>query len=201
MMATPQEDVGADGKALGGVAVAVTFQLDCKSECACPKFQQESKIKPPSSIRLNFLFVKFPCIFVLIHVEKYSGTKCMRLLLSYTNFLENNITSPQNQFFSKRKSILPQQQPSPLRCINPTTSPGPPEWRLPRLRHELLSSAAPATSPVRVHRGTPGVVDAAAAGEGYGGRSGQGGQGKGQGGMWWVEVGGIGWMMWVDMNQ
>ena len=50
----------------------------------------------------------------------------------------------------------------------------------PTVPNILSKPAAPAA--VRVHRGAPGVVDAAAAREGYGARSSQGHQGQSQGG-------------------
>ena len=105
---------------------------------------------------------------------------------------------PQKAFFLNLK-----QHPTVPNILSKTNLPlqrccrvGPLERRLPRLRHELLSSAAPATRAVRVHRGAPGVVDAAAAGEGYGARSSQGYQGQSRGGV--VRV--VGWMMVGDMN-
>lgn len=139
------------------------------------------------------MFRKDTFIFALIHARKLCLKKACTCLVPsfYPHHFPGGsyLTPPNINFCIQMKNYHPTTTTttlsSPPRCINspPPTSQGPPEWRLPRLRHELLSSAAPATRAVRVHRGTPGVVDAAAAGEGYGGRSCQGGQGKGQGGM------------------
>ena len=160
------------------MGVAVTFQRDFESKCASPKFQQESQTKPPLS-KIYSMFCKDTFIFTLIHAKKLWLKKACTCLVPsfYPHHFPGGsyLTPPKHQFlFPKEK--LPSHNNNPLlsvqRCINsPPPLSGPPEWRLPRLRHELLSSAAPATRAVRVHRGTPGVVDAAAAGEGYGGRS------------------------------
>ena len=59
MMATPQEDRGGRWKNpwVGLVSVAVTFQSDFESKCACPKFQQESQTAPPLS-KIYSMFCK-----------------------------------------------------------------------------------------------------------------------------------------------
>ena len=203
--------MATDNPWVGLVAVAVTFQGDFESKCACPKFLQESQTKPPLS-NIYSMFRKDTFIFTLIHAKKIVAKRKHVLVLCHlfihTTFLEDHISPPPNiHFCFQKKNYHPTtttlSSPFSVASIPPPTSPGPPEWRLPRLRHEFLSSAAPAARAVRVHRGTPGVVDAAAAGEGYGGRSGQGGQGKGQGGMWWVEVGGlVGWCegIWISVS-